>query len=353
MRVCFFGCYNPDEERNVGLVKGLKRNGVEVLMCNDLSNPYFLRYPRLLAKNVKLDYDIVFVPWYSQGVVPFARLLTRKPIVIDAYLGLYETSVIDRKVVNINSFKARLFYYLDKYHFRFGDLIISDTNEHIKYFHKEFGVKTDKFRRIFNTTDDDFWRPCEKTFDEKDEFQVKFCGGFIPLQGIEYIIKAAKLLETQKGINFELIGRGQTYNDMYELANQLKVKNVRFTPIWTHYSKVPSLLANASVLLGIFGKGEKSRRVIPSKVIDALAMKKPVITGDSPAAREILQDRENCILVPMANPEALAEAILTLKDDKKLRDKIAENGYKLFKEKLSPKAIGKELKSILMELIEK
>jgi len=44
----------------------------------------------------------------------------------------------------------------------------------------------------------------------------------------------------------------------------------------------------------------------------------------------------------MANPEALAEAILTLKDDEKLRDKIAENGYRLFKEKLTPKAIGKE-----------
>jgi glycosyltransferase involved in cell wall biosynthesis len=76
-------------------------------------------------------------------------------------------------------------------------------------------------------------------------------------------------------------------------------------------------------------------------------------TKSRAAARELLVNMENSVLVPMANPEALAEAILALKEDEILRERIAENGYKLFREKLSPKAIGKDLKSILMELVEK
>jgi len=352
MKVCFFGCFITDEERMVGIIKGLRMNGVEVVICNDLSSSYLLRYPKLLLKNALLDYDVMFVGWYSQAMVPYARLLTRKPIIIDSYLGLFETSVVDRKLVRSDSLRAKILYCLDKYQFNFGDLAISDTNEHIDYFAKEFNVDKSKFRRILNTTDDEFWKPCNETPDESC-FRVKFCGGFIPLQGIEYIIKASKLLENQKDIIFELVGKGQTENSMKELSSQLRLTNVHFKPIWVHYSKIPPVLSNASILLGIFGGGVKSMRVIPSKVVDALALKKPVITEDSPAAREVLEHMENCILVPPENPQAIADAVLMLKDDQKLRNKIAENGYALFQKRLSPKAVGKELKSILVDLVER
>ena len=80
-------------------------------------------------------------------------------------------------------------------------------------------------------------------------------------------------------------------------------------------------------------------------------MSKPLITGNSPAARELLTNMDNSLLVPMANPKMLADAILTLKEDKNLRDRIAKNGYALFKRKLTPRTIGAGLKSILTELV--
>ena len=39
--------------------------------------------------------------------------------------------------------------------------------------------------------------------------------------------------------------------------------------------------------------------------------------------------------------------IVELKGDKFLQDKISENGYRLYKEKLNPKAIGKEFLNIV------
>jgi len=350
--VCYFGAYVPDYSRNRVIIKGLRKNGVEVVECQDRSLPLPLRYLRLVKKHAVLDYEVMIIGvTYGQPIIPLAKLISRKPRVLDLFLGHYETEVIDRGLVNRGSLKAKAYYYLDKYAPRLADLVLCDSNAHINYFCKEFGLKREKFRRVFVGADDEIMYP-RRSERNDDDFLVVFYGGSIPLQGAPYIVKAAKLLERQKDIKFELVGAGLMFREVKELSKKLKTNNVAFRG-WVGYEKLPEHLAKADVCLGIFGNTEKAMRVIPNKVYDALAMEKPLITMNSPAAREILNDGENCVLVPLANPKALAEAILMLKEDKNLRDKIAEEGYRLFKEKLNPKAIGKELKAILTELIEK
>jgi len=80
-------------------------------------------------------------------------------------------------------------------------------------------------------------------------------------------------------------------------------------------------------------------------------MAKPVITGDSPAAREALVDGENALLCEMGNAQALAQAILLLKRDRALREKIAQAGYASFLQRFSPKAIGATVKNYLTEML--
>ena len=76
-------------------------------------------------------------------------------------------------------------------------------------------------------------------------------------------------------------------------------------------------------------------------------MKKPLITGDSPGAKEVLVDGENCVLCKMASPQDLADAISYLKNNSDVRDKIATNGYKIALEKLTPKQVTSPLVSLL------
>jgi len=108
--------------------------------------------------------------------------------------------------------------------------------------------------------------------------------------------------------------------------------------------------AKADIGLGIFGETNKAKKVIPHKIFDLMAMKKSIITGDSPAVREILTDKKNVILCKMANTKSLAESILLLKNNRQLREKISVNAYNLFKKKFTRKKIGEELKDILEEL---
>ena len=52
--------------------------------------------------------------------------------------------------------------------------------------------------------------------------------------------------------------------------------------------------------------------MIPNKVFQALACGTPLVTADTPAARELLRDGESALLVPPGDPEALAAALRRL-----------------------------------------
>jgi len=226
-----------------------------------------------------------------------------------------------------------------------------DTTEHIKYFNEEFRISEKKFRRIFVGSDDEIFYP-RKNAKNNDTFTITFYGSFIPLHGLQYIVRAAKLLEEYKDIKFEILGSGQTYNFIRDLSEKLKICNIMFIKERVKYEEIPNFITKSDVCLGIFGDTAKAKRVIPNKVYEALAMGKPLITGDSPAIKECgIVNRKNTLLVEMANPEAIANAILELKDDEKLRNDIAKNGLALFKENFTPKIIGKGVKKVLEEVL--
>lgn len=358
MKVCHFGVSDPNYSRNRVIVNGLRQNGVEVIECsvytpawNTIFPPqlkYAKEYVQLVKKHALLSNNVMVTSYSGQIVMPLLKLITRKPVVLDALLGMHEM-FLDLDPKRSNSYEAKSWYYLDAFSLKSANLILSDTNEHIEYFHHEFGTAKTKFRRVFVGSDDKIFFP-RSISREDNNFLIMFWGTFLPLQGIEYIVQAAKLLEAQKDIRFKIIGSGRTFSSVKTLSNQLGLKNVSFFTKWIPYSELPNHIAEADVCLGIFGNTPKAKRVIPNKVFETLAMKKPLITGDSPAAKEALTNMKDCILCDMANPKAIAESIKLLKDDEPLRKKIATNGYNLFKTKFTPQIIGKELKKYLNEV---
>lgn len=174
------------------------------------------------------------------------------------------------------------------------------------------------------------------------KFTILFHGKFIPLQGVEYIIQAAKILESDKGIEFKIIGDGQTFSAISQLVQKLGLTNVSFLgkkPI----NELPDFLSRADICLGIFGNTQKNTRVIPNKVYEAAAMAKAIISADTPAIRELFTDREDILLCWRADARDLADKILELKNNRQLREKIADGAYELFTKKATPEIIGQNL----------
>ena len=157
MKVLFFGVYDLNDStaaRTRIFLKGLKELGIEVIECNSEIRS-FKRYVVLFKKYIKInkDYDIMFAAYPgAQLVMPIARILaffSRKKIVIDPIISLYDTMVCDRGILGGRGLKAAYYYFLDWFSGVASDLIIFDTNENINYFSKTFHIKKEKFKRIF------------------------------------------------------------------------------------------------------------------------------------------------------------------------------------------------------------
>ncbi len=360
MKVCYFGSYAPSYPRHRIIIKGLQSQGVEVTEVTD-SSQILIRYPKLARKYLsEKDFDVIFVGEASNYVQPLAILLkkiTRKPLVFDTYVSLYDTN--QDRGVHQNPVLSRLFYNLDKYNCLLSDVVLQDTNQNVEYFHETFHIEKEKFRRLLIGAEDEIFYP-QKEYEMNDNdyeisnkhsesFKVLFYGTYIPLHGIEYIVRAAKILE-KENISFQLIGRGQTFPEIQKLYESLNLSNIEFKGL-VDYQDLPKYIAQSDACLGIFGGTEKSMRVIPTKAYQILAMQKPLITGYSPGALELFENRNNALLCEMANPESLASSILELKEDEKLRRDIASNGYKLFQGKLTPEKIGLDALKIIKNIL--
>jgi glycosyltransferase involved in cell wall biosynthesis len=136
---------------------------------------------------------------------------------------------------------------------------------------------------------------------------VLFYGQFIPLHGIDTVVRAAKLTETD-GILWHLIGTGQEVGRIRRLVAELKPANLEWKH-WVPYEELVQEIHSADVCLGIFGATEKAARVIPNKVFQVLASEKPLITADTPAVRELGLAASGVYLVPAGEPWALAKTL--------------------------------------------
>ena len=349
MKILYFGFYNPEYSRNRVLIKGLRQNGLEVTECR-VDYKSIWSYSVLFFKYLSFrhDFDIMIVGFPGQEVMFMARILTRQPIVFDAFTSHYEGYIQDRALYEVNSLRAKFYRWLDYNSCRLADIVLLDTNAHIDYFVKEFGLPKEKFRRIFVGADSSLFYPPSKE-NINDKFKVHFHGHYIPLQGIEYIIRAANILKNED-IRFVLIGRGQTYTCNRKLADDLDIKNIEFVGA-VSYQELADRIRTADICLGIFGHTAKAQRVIPNKLFEAIACAKPVITARSPAIAELLTDGENVILCNAADPEDLAKKILDIKNNKAIADFVGSNGLNLFKNKLETNTLGEELKDIIDEIL--
>jgi len=342
-RICYFGHFDPEYSRNRILIKGFKENGFEVFLCNYSSKPSWVSGFKLIKKllSLKGNFDFLMVGYSdARRDVLLAKMFTRRLVVWDAFYSLYDSWIWDRKLALPKSLKAFYYWFLDWLNCKLSGRILLDTAEHIDYFIKEFSLKKAKFIKVLVGTDPEFFQPVDKK--DNSVFTVGFWGKFIPLQGIEFIVKAAKILEANIDIKFKILGSGQEFGKVKKLAEGLKINNFEFLPR-VEYKELPQFIASLDVCLGIFGQTLKTQRVIPNKIYEAIAMAKPVITAETPAIRELFTNKEDILLCRASDPEDLAAKILQLKSDSIMREKIAQNGYRLFESQCRPRHIVERL----------
>jgi glycosyltransferase involved in cell wall biosynthesis len=258
--------------------------------------------------------------------------------------------VSERQLVSRSPLTSRLIYWAEKGACRLADLILLDTTAQVDYFCKTYDLPVSKFRLAPLGADDRVYLPLPERERSSDRFNVLYYGTYLPLHGVEYIVGAAGLLRDYPSIHFTMIGRGQLKDRARAMAAELRLSNVTFID-WLEKHELSNYLANAQVCLGVFGTTRQSLYTVQNKIWEGLAMAKPVITGDAPMVHEVLTPGEHLLVCERANPRSLADAVMRLYQDPKLRSQLASNGYRFVTENYSVRNTGHRMKAHLAELL--
>ena len=355
MRVLYFGTYERDYPRNAQVISCLRRAGVEVLERHipvwDGQRHKFSLGARGLARTVMAearlavgsaaDADIVLVGYPGHVDMLAARRVARgRPIVFNPLVSLEDTMVGDRGLMKAGSLPARIMRFVDRTAFRSADLVVADTAAHARYFVEQYELRDERVAVCFAAAEDRLFTPGPRN---GESFHALFVGKLIPLHGLETILAAAALCPD---IEFRVVGSGQLDG---LLSN--RPTNVSWER-WVEYERLPDLYRSAGCALGIFGTTEKALRVIPNKAFEAIACGAPLVTADTPAARELLTDERDSLLVPPGDPGALAKAVRRLAADPVLRSEIAARGRSTYETYATEEVLGRQWRALLERVVE-
>jgi glycosyltransferase involved in cell wall biosynthesis len=290
-----------------------------------------------LLRRPNIDFDALLVGYPGHlDLLAAKRVACGKPIVFNPLVSLADTLVDDRGRFARGSLTARALRTIDRAAFRAPDLVVADTQAHAAFF-RELGARRVEVclvgaeERVFAPG----WR-------QPVDFTCLFVGKLIPLHGLDTILEAARRAPE---LQFRIIGSGQLESLLRDRPANVERRD------WVEYERLPEELHRCACALGIFGTSPKARRVIPNKVFQALACGVPVVTADTPAARELLTDGESALLVPPADADALVEALRRLAAEPELARRIAAGGAAAYRKHASEEVLGPRWRALIEELL--
>jgi glycosyltransferase involved in cell wall biosynthesis len=290
--------------------------------------------------------DVVFAGFYGQPLALALSRLQRKPIVLDAFVSTYDTLCEDRRRFRPDSLAGRLAFWLDSEGCGGARRVLTDTAADAAYFRDTFGMPEAKLSPIYVGCDESLFFPRPAPAGTGG-CEVFYYGAFLPLHGVDVILRAAEMLTHLPTIHFTIGGAGPGLHQMQQLASDLRLRNVNFIG-WIPIDRLPTHIAAADICLGgHFSTIPKAGRVIATKTFQFVAMGKPTIVGDNAATRELFVPGEDMLAVPMGDPAALANAIQVLAEDAALRSRIATGGRTRFEARATTAIIAQQLAELI------
>jgi glycosyltransferase involved in cell wall biosynthesis len=217
--------------------------------------------------------------------------------------------------------------------------ILTMTDSVKELISKNFEVPENLITSIPGFYDGDLFYPGEKDASLVDEyslggkFVILFVGRISTLKGVPYLIEAVKEL---KDIKVLLVGREVEDESFRTLVEHYGVDDSVIFLGYRDYRELPRFYRTCDCF------------VLPSLsegfglvVAEAMACSKPVIVSDTIPLPEVVGDAG--IVVPANNSKELADAIIKLRDDKSLREYLAERALKRSKKFQKEKVMEKYL----------
>ena len=295
-----------------------------------------------LFSRIKSDVIIATTPQFFCGLAgKYISKLKRKPFILELR-DLWPESII---AVGAIKNKA-IIGILERMEFKLyksAKKIISVT----KSFKDNLvarGINSNKIEIMFNGVSFDMFTNGTAIVDVElneflnDGFSVGYIGTIGLAHSIGTLVDAADKLRNSN-IKFVIVGSGAQRSKIEDAIKEKGLSNIKVFPIQSK-EQIPSIINKLDIFCVHLKKDPLFKTVIPSKLFEGMAMKKPILIGVDGESRTIVENAQCGLFFEPENENDLIEKLESLKQDIDRIHELGENGFKYVKENFDRKIIA-------------
>ena len=287
------------------------------------------------------NYDIIHCHWSFAGLIGIlaAKLFNKKIILMmhGAEVFVYGDNPLLKLILkNVDFLISNSTFTAKKtlavYHSK--NFMVIPPGVDIKRFYPK--NKRIELRKSLNINDTDLF--------------IFAIGNFIERKGFEYLIEALNIIVSQKGfthIKLGIGGRGPLRDKYEKMIKRYSLVDYAIFLGFIKDEDMPSYytLADIFVLPSIVDSSGDTEG-LGVVLLEANACQTPVIGSRVGGIPDIIKDGINGLLVEPKNPTDLAEKIIKLAHNRKLREQMGKNGRKIVEQNFNWSAIAAKLVDI-------
>ncbi len=307
---------------------------------------YYLNFVKARAIINKIKPDIINTH-YASGYGTLSRLINFKPSLLSVWgsdiydfpkKSFFHRSILEKnlkKADYITSTSRAMAIETNKY---------TDENIYIT----PFGVDIKLFKKCSNEN-------------SSNNFQIKI--GIVktlkPKYGIEYLIKGISILierlklegelDIIERLSCDIYGEGEEKKELLKLTKDLKVDDLINFKGYIENIKVPKVINTMDIFCAPSILDSESFGVA---AVEAMACEVPVVVSDVDGFKEVVEDNVTGYIVPRKDPNAIAEKLYMLIEDKVKREEMGRNGRKRVEELYNWDINVREMEMIYRKIIE-
>ncbi|MGA7384622.1 MAG: glycosyltransferase [Methylocella sp.] len=257
-----------------------------------------------------------------------AKTMKRTPWVLEIR-DLWPESIVTVGAMR-KGLVVRLLERFEALAYRRADRIVSVTESFVPHIVARGGADA-KISVIKNGADLDFFTPANDGRDVKrrlgleGRFVAAYVGTHGMAHGLDTILEAADHLREVYRIVFLFVGDGADRQRLARRKHEMRLDNVVMLGQQPKEA-MPGIWAATDASLILLRRDDLFKTVLPSKMFEAMAMRRPIILGVEGEARALLDGAGAGIGITPESAEELAAAVTRLADDSELGARLGASG---------------------------
>ncbi|MEM4601279.1 MAG: glycosyltransferase family 4 protein [Desulfurococcaceae archaeon] len=274
------------------------------------------------------------------------KVVLRSPIILNVD-DLWPEDPVDLGLIKSKLFK-KLAEAVARFAYRMADVVTPISPGYVDVIRGKYGVPVDRIVVIPAGVDVSRFH-LKNAFKRDRNFRVLYTGAFSPAYDFNQVLRAARLLEHHKDILFVLQGKGELVESIKTKVSAMRLTNVIVIDEVLSRDDVAKLMSEADVLLLPLRDFGRPYLGLSTKIYEYQAAGKTIVCCAYGTPAEYIAKTKSGLVVKPGDYKSIADAILKLKNDKRVSEQFGLHAYKAATE-VSLEKIGKKIKDIVMNL---